>query len=172
LYDPDGYLEDMTGMAKGLQYGVTHPVEFAKAVTNWDMWLEDPARALGQLVPELALAFATGGAGAAAKGTGAARRVAGKTDELAALRRAGRSADELVPRGVRGPSSGRDFEPRAAGGPIRSLDYRRATVNSRGVDVVEADLRRFTDGGQLDPAEAGMLARLRRIAGGRLETTN
>ncbi len=71
-------------MGKGLVYGVTHPVEFAKAVTNWEMWLDNPARALGQLVPEVALALATAGAGGAAKGAGAARRAARSADDLIA----------------------------------------------------------------------------------------
>jgi len=88
LVDPDGYVENLGGLGKGLVYGVTHPVEFAKAVTNWDMWLDNPARALGQLVPEVALAVATAGAGAAGKGAGAARRVERAGDELAALGRA------------------------------------------------------------------------------------
>ena len=68
LVDPNGYVENLAGMGKGLVYGVTHPVEFAKAVTNWEMWLDNPARALGQLVPEVALALATVGAGAPPKG--------------------------------------------------------------------------------------------------------
>jgi hypothetical protein len=76
LVDPEGYVESLAGMGKGLVYGVTHPVGFAKAVTNWDMWLDNPARALGQLVPDVALAVATAGAGDAAKGAGAARRLA------------------------------------------------------------------------------------------------
>lgn len=92
LVDPDGYVENLAGMGKGLAYGVTHPVEFAKAVTNWDMWLDNPARALGQLVPELALALATAGAG----GAGAARRMAGSADEVASVSRAARSADEVA----------------------------------------------------------------------------
>lgn len=96
LVDPDGYVENLAGMGKGLVYGVTHPVEFAKAVTNWDMWLDNPARALGQLVPELALALATAGAGGAAKGAGAARRLAASGDEMAGLRRLARSAEELA----------------------------------------------------------------------------
>lgn len=96
LVDPDGYVENLAGMGKGLVYGVTHPIEFAKAVTNWEMWLDNPARALGQLVPEVALALATAGAGGAAKGAGAARRAARSADEAAAVGRATRSADELA----------------------------------------------------------------------------
>ena len=96
LVDSEGYVENLAGMGKGLVYGVTHPVEFAKAVTNWDMWLDNPARALGQLVPDLALALATAGAGGAAKGAGAARRMARSGDEVAALGRATRSAEDLA----------------------------------------------------------------------------
>jgi uncharacterized protein YukE len=106
LLDPKGYVEDATGLARGLAYGATHPVAFAKAVSNWDMWLEDPARALGQLVPGVALALATGGGGAVAKGAGAVakgaralRGAAKSTDELAELQRLSRLAAKrlLVP---------------------------------------------------------------------------
>ena len=97
LIDPEGYVESITGLAKGIAYGVTHPVEFAKAAANWDMWLENPARALGQLVPELALSLATAGAGGAAvKGATAARRLARSADDLSDGGRVARNADDLA----------------------------------------------------------------------------
>ncbi len=83
IIDPDGYVENLTGIGEGLAYGVTHPKEFAKAITNWDMWFDNPARALGQLVPDLVLALATGGAGAAALKAGrGTSRVARLADDL------------------------------------------------------------------------------------------
>ncbi|HKY74615.1 MAG TPA: hypothetical protein VJS45_00630, partial [Acidimicrobiia bacterium] len=100
LINPEGYLENVTGMAKGIAFGVTHPVEFAKAAVNWDMWLENPARALGQLVPELALSLATAGAGGAAvKGAGAARRAARFADDLSDAGRIARRAEDLADTG-------------------------------------------------------------------------
>src|SRR5207248_1190398 len=66
--NPEGYVENMTGIAKGLAHGVTHPVEFAKAVVDWDTWMDSPGRALGHLVPLVVLTIASGGAGAAEKG--------------------------------------------------------------------------------------------------------
>lgn len=68
IIDPDGYVENQVGLVKGLAHGVTHPVEFAKAVVDWDTWVESPGRALGHLLPTIALARATAGAGAAGKG--------------------------------------------------------------------------------------------------------
>ena len=36
--------------------------EVGKAVLDWDTWADDPARALGHLVPDAIVAVATGGA--------------------------------------------------------------------------------------------------------------
>jgi RHS repeat-associated protein len=51
------------------------------------------------------------------------------------------------------------------------LDWSRAKVNEGGVNAVERHLSRFTDGGPLEPAEQGMLNRLRGISSGDLEAT-
>jgi hypothetical protein len=72
LINPEGYVENLTGIAKGLAHGVTHPVDFAKAVVDWDTWAQSPGRALGHLVPVVVLAVVSGGAGAAGKGAEAA----------------------------------------------------------------------------------------------------
>jgi uncharacterized protein YukE len=66
----------------------TDPLEFGKsigkAVLDWDTWADDPARAIGHLVPDAIVAVATGGtATAATRGAGAARRLAGHADDLA-----------------------------------------------------------------------------------------
>lgn len=82
LIDPEGWSEDMLALGQGIVYGVTHPVEFAKALTNWEMWLDNPARALGQLVPDVVLALATAGGGTAAT---AARRGVDTADTLSDL---------------------------------------------------------------------------------------
>ena len=76
VIDPQGYAENLLGLGKGLVYGVQHPVEFAKAVADWDTWAESPGRALGHLVPDLAITLATAGGGAVLKGRAAASRLA------------------------------------------------------------------------------------------------
>lgn len=68
LVDPVGYAQTVASYVGTAQFAVQHPGEFAKAVVDWDTWKENPARALGRLVPDIALAAATAGAGAAAKG--------------------------------------------------------------------------------------------------------
>ncbi|MBR7677049.1 type IV secretion protein Rhs, partial [Streptomyces daliensis] len=82
----DGASMQLAGMVDGAAYAVDHPKEFAKAVTNWDEWQRNPARAAGQLTPELLLALASGGAGAARKGASAAKdaaqRLAGRERAL------------------------------------------------------------------------------------------
>lgn len=69
LVDPDGYAENLEGLRQGLVYGVENPEEFAKAFLDWETWKDNPARALGRLVPDLLLTAATAGGGAAARGT-------------------------------------------------------------------------------------------------------
>lgn len=74
-------LEDAQGLLDALR---DDPVEFGKnigkALLDWDTWTDDPARALGHLVPDAILAVATGGAGAAVS-----RGVKGGADTLDAL---------------------------------------------------------------------------------------
>jgi hypothetical protein len=72
LIDPEGYIENGVGLVKGLAYGATHPVDFAKAVLDWDTWAKSPGRALGHLLPTVALAVATAGVGSASQGAAAA----------------------------------------------------------------------------------------------------
>jgi hypothetical protein len=67
IINPDGYVENGVGLVKGLAYGATHPVDFAKAILDWDTWAESPGRALGHLLPAVALAVASAGAGAGAE---------------------------------------------------------------------------------------------------------
>ncbi|GAA2608220.1 hypothetical protein SMC26_29165 [Actinomadura fulvescens] len=67
------------GQAKGLAQGAQHPVEFGKAMVNWDLWKKDPLRAYGTMVPSIIIGAATMGTGS---GSGAGSRLAaalGKT---------------------------------------------------------------------------------------------
>jgi len=91
MIDPEGWERDVTGLAAGLAYGVTHPVEFGKAILDWDTWAESPGRAIGHLVPDLLLTLATAGGGAAARGARAAKAA----DELADVGTTFRRLDRL-----------------------------------------------------------------------------
>lgn len=74
-------LEDAQGMLDALQ---EDPVEFGKnigkAMLDWDTWADDPARALGHLVPDAIIAVLTAGSG-----TAATRGAKGGADALDAL---------------------------------------------------------------------------------------
>jgi hypothetical protein len=85
VLDPQGFVEHGKGLAQGIVYGVQNPREFAKAVLDWDTWKENPARALGHLVPDLLLTLATAGAGGAARGASAANRLRRTADKVDAL---------------------------------------------------------------------------------------
>jgi hypothetical protein len=81
MVDPDGWERDVTALGEGLVYGVTHPVEFGKAILDWDTWQESPGRAIGHLVPDLLITLATAGGGAAARGA----RAVEAADDLAEM---------------------------------------------------------------------------------------
>ncbi len=98
MIDPEGWHRDMTALAQGIVYGITHPVEFGKAILDWDTWRENPARALGRLVPDLILTLATAGGGAAARGSrglAALRRLGGRADDVADVARLSNRAEDL-----------------------------------------------------------------------------
>ena len=82
----------------------------------------------------------------------------------------GRAWDD-VQTGARGPASGREFDPEAAGGPIQQLDAGTARITNEGIQEVAAHLQRFTGEGSLDAPEQGMLDRLTSIAAGDIEPT-
>jgi hypothetical protein len=82
------------------------------------------------------------------------------------------TASDDVQTGARGPASGREFDPEAAGGPIQQLDARKARITNEGVQEVTAHLQRFTGGGTLQAPEQGMLDRLASIAAGDIEPTS
>ena len=67
IVHPDRYVEHQVAIVKGLAHGVTHPVDFAKAFVDWDTWAQSPGRALGHLLPLVALTIASAGGGAGGK---------------------------------------------------------------------------------------------------------
>jgi hypothetical protein len=60
-YDP-GNLERLGSLSAGLTEAAKHPVAVAKSVLDWDTWRSNPPRAIGHLLPNLAVALAGGGA--------------------------------------------------------------------------------------------------------------
>ena len=63
--------ENAWDMAQGIYTGLTtDPIgfgkELGKSLLDWDTWADDPARAIGHLVPDAIVAVATGGSGALA----------------------------------------------------------------------------------------------------------
>lgn len=88
--------ESAVDMAQGIYTGLTtDPVEFGKtlgkSLLDWDTWADDPARALGHLVPDAVVAAATAGTGALA--TRGARGGMDVLDGLADLNRMDELAD-------------------------------------------------------------------------------
>jgi hypothetical protein len=93
VIDPDGWARDVKGIGEGFVWGWSHKVEFAKAIVDWDTWKENPARAAGRLVPDIALTLATVGAGAAGKGIRAVEETADIAEDLRATERAAEAAE-------------------------------------------------------------------------------
>jgi hypothetical protein len=103
LFDPAGWHHDMTTLAQGFVHGVQHPVEFGKALIDYDTWKQSPGRAIGHLIPDAVIAAATAGVGGVAVRGGrttakAAENVADGTDDASAAGRAGREATDGAPR--------------------------------------------------------------------------
>ena len=106
--------ENAWTMAQGIYTGLTtDPLgfgkELGKSLLDWDTWADDPARAIGHLVPDAIVAVATGGSGAIATRGGkfamdaldslsdlARFRHLDSLDELGGLRR----LDDGAPRGM------------------------------------------------------------------------
>ncbi len=95
VVDPEGWIRDVKGIGEGVAWGASHPVEFGKAIVDWDTWMENPARAAGRLVPDIALFLATAGAGAAGRGARAVEKAADAAENLRAAERAADAAEDL-----------------------------------------------------------------------------
>lgn len=53
--EPRAALQGWETLGNGIASAVTHPVEAGKAIIDWDTWKQNPARAVGHLVPDIAL---------------------------------------------------------------------------------------------------------------------
>ncbi|WP_205618411.1 putative T7SS-secreted protein [Schaalia suimastitidis] len=125
-------------------------IEIAKAVLDWDTWVDDPARALGHLVPDMVLALATGGAGAAAtRGVSTAGRLTsgvGRVDDaLGAARKFGdathfRNVDKLDDGADSIKTLGRDrLGENARASSILDTPGNRAPTAPKSLDVAHSD---------------------------------
>ncbi|WP_410668489.1 putative T7SS-secreted protein [Amycolatopsis sp. cmx-4-68] len=90
---PAEYVAGLSGTAAGLLHTVNHPLDLVEGMLG-DGWGSDPFEALGKLVPNVALAVASDGAGAAGE------RVAAVGEEAAesAAMTAGRGAEATAGR--------------------------------------------------------------------------
>jgi hypothetical protein len=123
IIHPDRYVEHQIALAKGLAHGVTHPVDFAKAFVDWDTWAQSPGRALGHLLPMVALTIASAGGGAGGKAIEASEVAEGlaATEGLEGIAQEGleqlSSAPALIAEEEAAP--GRPVESATAGSPAR-----------------------------------------------------
>lgn len=88
-------LDDVSAMLSALK---KDPLEFGKqigkGVLDWDTWADDPARAVGHLVPDVAIALLTAGSGTAlTKGTSTAGHALNSLDDIEDGARALRGLD-------------------------------------------------------------------------------
>ena len=98
--DPHGFAKDVGLFGQGLAHGVTHPAEMAKAAVDWDTWADDPARAIGHLLPTIVVTVATAGSGKAAltgeEAVSAEMRAAAETEMRAAAENEMRTTAEAA----------------------------------------------------------------------------
>ncbi|WP_394614541.1 putative T7SS-secreted protein [Lentzea sp. JNUCC 0626] len=64
---PGALMENANKLAQGLWRGVQNPTEFGKNLLDIETWKDSPGKALGKLLPDIALGAATGGAGLAGR---------------------------------------------------------------------------------------------------------
>ncbi|MCE7007993.1 hypothetical protein LWC34_35000 [Kibdelosporangium philippinense] len=98
LKNPKEYVENLGTVAAGLWHAATNPIETGKQMLQWDTWKDSPGRALGNLLPDIVMTAATGGAGAAGAATRGALGVAKNAMEEmieAGTRTATRHADDI-----------------------------------------------------------------------------
>ena len=96
--DPDGFSRDARAFGEATWFGITHPAELGKALIDWkDLTGGHPGKALGQWLPDIALALLTGGLGTAADGGTEAARDLSRVEKAA---EAARAAEDAVGSGV------------------------------------------------------------------------
>lgn len=117
MVEPKAALQGWEALGTGVASAVMHPVEFGKALIDYNEFQTNPARAVGHVFPDAALAL-VGGAGLVKKtGTlgkladlGTALRDSARLGEAATGRYAGKTAAELAQTGGEGigvPGKGR-----------------------------------------------------------------
>jgi hypothetical protein len=75
IYDPKGYQETQDALWAGVAHAFTHPGEVGAALIDLETWKDDPAKALGKLVPDILAIVSTAGAAGAEKGAEASARL-------------------------------------------------------------------------------------------------
>ena len=138
--------ESAWDIAKGMYTGITtDPVGFGKnlgkSLLDWDTWADDPARALGHLVPDALAAVATGGAGAiATRGTKMGLDLLDGLSDLSKFRHLDNLSDIGGLRRLEDGAPRSMFE-RDGDGPFRQLDdqLREPSYSSSNRDIVDSD---------------------------------
>jgi hypothetical protein len=91
IVDPAGWWQSKVDLAEGVKQAVTDPGEFFEALIDWEGFLDNPERWLGQFAPDVIIAIATAGGGTATRGT----KALAKLDELADFVRTTRALKRL-----------------------------------------------------------------------------
>jgi hypothetical protein len=107
---PAEYVAGLSGTAAGLLHTVNHPLDMLKGMLG-DGWGSDPFEGMGKLVPNVALAVATDGAGAAGERVAAVGEEAAESAAVTAGRDAAEVAAERPAGFVEHPSPAGDFGP-------------------------------------------------------------
>jgi hypothetical protein len=101
---PAEYVAGLSGTAAGLLHTVNHPLDLVEGMLG-DGWGSDPFEAMGKLVPNVALAVASDGAGAAGERVAAAGEEAAESAAVTAGRGAEATAGREATAAERPPAS-------------------------------------------------------------------
>ena len=83
LFDQAGWTHDVGALGRGFVYGAQHPLDFGKALVDWETWQTSPARAVGHLAPNVLLWLAAGGVSTVAERAGSLAATAERVAPIA-----------------------------------------------------------------------------------------
>ncbi len=86
IVDPDGWMRSNIELAEGVKMAIDDPGEFFGALIDWEGFLDNPERWLGQFAPDVIITIATAGGGAASRGGTVLRKLSDLADFVRSTR--------------------------------------------------------------------------------------
>jgi ribonuclease T1 len=151
--DPDGFSRDARAFGKATWYGITHPAVLGKALIDWnDLRGGHPGKAVGQWLPDIAIALFTGGLGTAAEGGAEAARDLSRVEKAAA---SARDLSRVEKAGEAARAAEREASVAEAGLPFHDAELEGRVKQT--LDDIEAGVTRYPQDGTVFQNREGLL---------------